>query len=179
MCPAGPGVFLQTREKCMSELKWLGAYAGQTIDELLGLEGEYRTDSLVLAFEQALDRKAALHGAGALSGEEHLILAIEALEREVNNGGYSQFFINAFDFVPTIVQALERIGCLKTAQITQKAIAALNVPDLTLEAVEMALDAGESDDAFNMCDESYHKTGEDITGCLFAFIRSNRDSISF
>ena len=163
----------------MSELKWLNGYEGQTIDELLGLEGEYRTDSLIFAFEQALDLKAKQHGAGALSPEEGVIRTIEVLEREVNNGRYSQFLINGFDCVPRVVRALERIGCLKSAQITQNAISALGVPDLTLEAIEMALDSGESDDALNACDESYYKTGEDIAESLFDFIKGKRDSISF
>ena len=34
--------------------KWFDAYGGQTTEQLLALEGEYRTDSLVLAFEQAI-----------------------------------------------------------------------------------------------------------------------------
>jgi hypothetical protein len=41
----------------MSDLKWLDEYSGQTTHELIALQREYRTDSLVLAFEQALDQK--------------------------------------------------------------------------------------------------------------------------
>jgi len=108
----------------MSDLKWLDGYSGQTVDELLLLEAECRIDSLVLAFEQAVDQKAARLGVDALSGEERIILAIEALEREVNNGGYGQFFLNSSrEFAPTIVRALALIGCPKTAAITQRAIA--------------------------------------------------------
>ena len=46
----------------MTELDWLEGYAGQTTEELLALEGRYRTDSIVLALEQALERKAASAG---------------------------------------------------------------------------------------------------------------------
>jgi len=42
----------------MTELNWLEEYSGQTTDELISIEGEYKTDSLVLAFEQALDQKS-------------------------------------------------------------------------------------------------------------------------
>jgi len=104
----------------MSELKWLNGYEGQTIDELLGLEGEYRTDSLIFAFEQALDLKAKQHGAGALSPEEGVIRTIEVLEREVNNGGYSKFPINGFDLCRQSCKNAERIGCIKSAQISTK-----------------------------------------------------------
>jgi hypothetical protein len=47
----------------MPDLNWLDEYSGQTVDELLALEGEYRLDSLVLAFEQALDQKTERAGA--------------------------------------------------------------------------------------------------------------------
>ncbi len=49
------------------------------------------------------------------------MLAVEALEREVNNGGYSQFFANASNqFAGSIVEPA-RIDCARTAEITQQA----------------------------------------------------------
>jgi hypothetical protein len=90
----------------------LKAYDGQTTDELLSLEGKCRTDSLVIAFEQAVDQKAARLGETSLANEERVILAVEALEREVNNGGYAQFFQNSSrEYASMIVNALRRIGC--------------------------------------------------------------------
>ena len=59
----------------MGGTNWLDGYSGQTTDELIALEGEYRTDSLVLAFEQALMAK------DELTDEEKVVLAVEALER--------------------------------------------------------------------------------------------------
>jgi hypothetical protein len=50
----------------MRELPWLNAYSGETVDELLALEGKYRIDSLVVAFEQAMDQKAARVGENKL-----------------------------------------------------------------------------------------------------------------
>ena len=84
----------------MSELKWLEKYSGQTTDELIALEGKFRTDSLVTAFHQAVEQKWARDGGEALSEEEIVVLAIEALECEVNNGGYDQFFINSSEYAP-------------------------------------------------------------------------------
>jgi hypothetical protein len=40
---------------------------------LIALEGEYRTDSLVLAFEQALDHKSERVGKEGLSNEELVV----------------------------------------------------------------------------------------------------------
>ncbi len=163
----------------MSELKWLKEYSGQTVDELLSLEGEYRIDSLVVAFQQAIDQKAALDGDDALSAEERIILAVEALETEVNNGGYTQFFLNASQKnAPTIVAALVRIGCPITAEITQRAIDALHLPSLTGETIEAAMADDEmNEDDLNECDGSYYNSGEDIAGQLFAFVKKNKDAI--
>jgi hypothetical protein len=164
----------------VSDLKFLNQYSGQTVDQLLSLEGEYRIDSLVLAFEDALLKKAARDGEHAVSADERIILAVEALEREVNNGGYSQFFENSTrQFAPVVVQALVRIGCPKAAAITQKAIDALHLPSLTVESIEAAMeDADESEEALNECDTSYYNAGEDIANQLFAFIKKNKDAIT-
>ena len=165
----------------MSDLKFLEDYSGQTVDQLLALEGEYRIDSLVLVCEQAISQKAARESAGAVNVEERIILAIEGLEREVNNGGYAQFFANSTnEFAPIIVESLLRVGCPKTAEITQRAIDALHLPDLSVEAIETAMAASdEIEDELNECDSAYYAAGEDIAGQLFIFIKANKEAITF
>ncbi len=123
----------------MTELKWFDAYSGQTIDQLLSLEGQYRTDSLVVAIEQAIGQKAARQGAESLTGEERIVLAVEALESEVNNGGYSQYFVNRHELAPIIVESLLRINCPKTAEISKEAIHSLNLPALDSAAINTAM----------------------------------------
>jgi hypothetical protein len=76
------------------------------------------------------------------------------------------------------VQALARIGCPKTAEITQRAIDALHLPSLTNEAIEAAMDGDTfSEEDLNQCDDAYYRSGEDIAGQLFAFIKKNKDAI--
>jgi len=161
---------------------WLDGYSGQSVDQLLSLEGKYRIDSLVVAFEQAIDQKAQHGGVQSLTDEERVVLAVEAFEREVNNGGYDQFFVNSSrEFAPTIVGALKRIGCKLTAAITQRAIAALGVSELTSEAIDAAM-AGNNEQRLaklNRCDDSYHKNAEPIADRLFAFIKANKAGIRF
>jgi len=128
----------------MADLKWLEGHSGETVAQLLSLEGEYRTDSLVLAFEQAIGQKAANEGDESVTGEERLLLAIEALEREVNNGGYSQSFLNSPEFAGVIVNSLVRIDCHKTAQITQKALYTLGLTNASMAEIEAAM-AGDND----------------------------------
>jgi len=160
----------------MPELKWLEMYSGQSVDQLLSMEIEYRLDSLIVAFHQAIDQKSAREGDGSLSMEERMILAIQALESEVNNGGYEQFFINSSNvYASMVVEALVRIGCNRTAEITQQAIDALHLENLNVEAIEAAMASDNADvSAMSECDNSYFKSGEDIGGQLFSFIKQNR-----
>ena len=166
----------------MSELKWLDKYSGQTADELIAFDGEYRTDSLVLAFEQALYQKAERVGQDGLTEEERVVLAIEALEREVNNGGYAQFFINtSSEYTPIVVDALNRIGCRETADLTQEAIDILGIEaPITVEAIdhEMQKENGERDQKLFECDDRYYQTAGDLAGPLLEFIKSNKYKIT-
>ena len=156
--------------------KWLD-YGGQTTDELLALRDEYRIDSLVLAFEQALQQKAA----ELISEEERYVLAVEGLEREVNNGGYSQFFLNSSnEFVDVIEEALRAIHCPDTADITRDAVAALRLPGPpTAAAAEKAVMADDPavTEALGACDTRYYSAGEPIADRLFAWIEANRHAI--
>lgn len=162
--------------------KWLDGHSGQTVDELFSLEGKYRTDSLVLAFEQAISKKAEQKGLQTLTDEERIVLAVEALEREVNNGGYDQFFLNSSrQFAPIVVGALQRIGCKKTASITQRAIKVLGLADLTSEGIEAAMTGNDEQRVAKLsrCDDAYYKTAEPIADRLFAFIKTNKMAVKF
>lgn len=128
--------------KKMADLQWLDSYSGQTLEQLLAMTNEYRVDSLVVALEQALEQKSARAGGESLSIEETIVLAVEALEREVNNGGYSQFFINSSCvYTPIIVDSLRRIVCPVSANITEKAIQAAGFEGLAAGDMMKALDS--------------------------------------
>jgi len=82
---------------------FLESYGGQTIQQLIAMKDSHRIDSLVLAVEQALGSKPETE----LSEPERVVLTVEAMEREVNNGGYQQFFTNSSrEFTGFLVRAL-------------------------------------------------------------------------
>lgn len=157
--------------------KWLD-YAGQSTEELIALENDYRVDSLVVAFETAVMQVEANR---PLSPQERTILAVEALEREVNNGGYSQFFTNSSnEHVALIEPSLREIGCVATADVTRDAIAALRLDGtVTPERAEAA--ASEDNEglsaALQACDQRYFDSGEPIADMLFAWLKRNRQHI--
>ena len=159
----------------MSEKQWLDESGGRSVDQLLELANTHRIDSIVLAIEGALMAKPEV------SSSEEVVLAVEAMEREVNNGGFEQFFSNSSNlFAPVLVSALERIGAVKTAEIAKRASRALGAaPEWTAEQFEgAALAANEPTRAeLNACDEAYYVAGEDIADRLFDFIKRNRAEI--
>ncbi|HTO02357.1 MAG TPA: DUF4375 domain-containing protein [Opitutus sp.] len=165
----------QTKEK-----KFLESYAGQTVEQLIALASDYRIDSLVLAFEQAIDQKSA--NQRKLSGPEIDILAVEAMEREVNNGGYYQFFSNTSKkYAGVLPGSLARMECPIAAQIATDALASLKVEGVVTEAkIDAALTqlGDQAVAAFGKLDGRYFQNNEPIADRLFAYIQANKAEIN-
>lgn len=166
----------------MAELKWLDGYSGQSVGELVALASEFRVDSIVLAFEQAIQQTIDRDDLSQLNEAELTILAVESLEREVNNGGYHQFFLNTPEYAPFVVAALKRIGCPKTVHISDLAISLIGLRQpFTAKQVEAALDRDPDgkliEVLIDQCDRPYDDSGEPIADRLFMYISTNRGSI--
>lgn len=157
--------------------KFLDNYGGQSVEQLLALEGEYRIDSLVLAFEQAIHQKGPQK---QLTQVESDILAVEAMEREVNNGGYHQFFLNTPEFGPKLPSALERIACPIAAKIASDALNHLGLDGTAAEAAVVAALTrlgGQAISDLHEMDERYYRNPESIEVGLFAYIKANAAQI--
>ncbi len=160
----------------MSERPSLEGYRGQSVDELIALDATHRIDSIAMAFDSAIVQKAERVGLEGLSPQERTVLVVEALEREVNNGGYHQFFVNEAVCAPLIVDALHAIGCPKIAAVTQEAIDALGIPFVSVSEIENVIydDDEERDRKLLECDDVFLEYPEDISGQLFAYIKRHR-----
>lgn len=158
---------------------FLDSYTGQSADELIALQKTHRIDSLVLAFESALDAKK--ESGQEVSAVELIILAVEALEREVGNGGYSQFFYSSsVEYVSIIVDSLRSIGCNEIADLTQKAIDLLGVESLDPEEIEERMDPDdeELEESLDKLDNIYLNEVNDVPGyALFDYIKTHRELI--
>lgn len=160
---------------------FLDQYDGQSVGELIAMQDTHRIDSLLLAIEMGIEQTLTGRERADLSVPELTVLAVEALEREVNNGGYHQFFLNSsVEYVHDIVPALERIGCTSCAAITAGAIAILRlpesadpeeIPDLTRELEDEALDE------LGKCDSRYFANRESIGDALFAYVERHASEI--
>ena len=92
------------------------------------------------AFREGIQRKAARKGKRAVSHEEQTVLAVTALDQEVNNGGYDQFLRNSSRvFAPIVVESLLRVGCKRRARITERALEALRLPTLTVRKIDAVM----------------------------------------
>ena len=174
----------------MTILPFLNEYKGQTIDEIIALRGRFRDDSLVLAIESALieregwfdlDSEQIERRILSLAEAERVVMAIEAMEREVNNGGYEQFFINSSKhFAPYIVQALQTIGCTGYADLAASAIAELRLPSEfdgeDCDRAYMAL-MDEIGPKLNELDNRYYQSTEQIIEPLFSYVEQHKSEI--
>jgi hypothetical protein len=114
-----------------------------------------------------------------MTGIELTLLSVLALEREVGNGGYDQFFRNSSRrFAPAIVGGLVRIGCTEIADITQRALDSLDLPELSVAAIETAMKAESSarDRTLERCNIAFYERGE-LSRQLFAYVKEHQGGI--
>ncbi len=161
------------------KIPWLD-YTGQDTGQILACKGTHRIDSLLCALEQAIELRQNRSPEVATTLEERTLLAIMALQREVNNGGYRQFFVNSSrEYTLTVVPALEGIGCHTTAALTQRAVDALDPHPLTLKAIEGSIfkPNPERDRVLDALDQRFYEICE-IEPKLFAFVESHRQAFA-
>jgi len=154
-------------------------YTGQTTSELLALKDTHGVVSLIFAFELGIQNKARQMGESNLTEEERAFLAVQALDREVNNGGFHQFFWNSSrKYTPIVVDSLKRVGLKEFAEITARAIATLKPKELTIPAVEEAIlkDDEERNRIFDAYSDEYYKFPQPYPA-LLQFIEQNQDQI--
>jgi|HubBroStandDraft_6_1064221.scaffolds.fasta_scaffold258507_1 hypothetical protein len=164
----------------LADLGWVQGYAGQAVDQILSFEGTEGLHFLLSALEEAIEEKIKATGPSKITGVERMVLSVTGLSREVNNGGYNQFFRNSSrGFAPAIVHDLVRIGCPEIADITQQALDALDLPKLSVAEIDAALarESVERDRALKRCDIAFYERGE-LSERLFAYVKAHQAGIT-
>jgi hypothetical protein len=168
--PSASGALILTHA-----LPFLSEYRGLSTEDLLALEGQYRVDSLVLAFSEVLEGKSAPTAA------ERVVVTVEAAEREVNNGGFWLYFRNSSNehasFLP---QAFRAIGAEAAADLADRALTVIGAeekwtPDAFISAAESLEESAR--ERLNDLTQDYFLTGGAIAEMLFAYIKRNRGLI--
>lgn len=115
-----------------------------------------------------------------MTASQRVFHYIQELEREVNSGGFNQYFINSSgDYAMYAVDALKKVGALKTAAIVQSAIDQFpgsNVPEDRDERIEMVEKIeGVATPIWNELDQKFSLYEDDLNELNIEFIRKNRN----
>ena len=163
----------------LADLGWIDGYAGQTVDELLLYEGTDKIHSILFALEDAIEEKTKSAGPLQRTGVELIVQSVLALDREVNNGGYDQYFRNSSRrYAPVAVNHLVIIGCTEIADITQHALDSLGVPEITVAAIDATMQTKDvqRDRALNRCDLAFYEQ-KGLLENLFSYVKAHQDGI--
>ena len=112
----------------------------------------------------------------SLSPAQRVFYLNQSLEREVNNGGFHQFFFNSSgDNADQTVDSLESIGALKTAELLRQAISKFpggKVPADADERQVLMIDTL-SNEAFQDLDGKFFAYEDPLTDLNFEWIKKN------
>jgi hypothetical protein len=116
----------------------------------------------------------------AQSKPQKVFSTIWALESEVNNGGFSQYFLNSSsETAGFAAEALETIGAPKTAAICREAIHVAfpsGLPDSPEEISTAAGDFSDGiEDKLSDLDTEFYRYPHNLTDLLFGFVSSHPD----
>jgi hypothetical protein len=114
----------------------------------------------------------------AQSRPQKVFSAIWALESEVNNGGFSQYFLNdSSETAEFVVEALKTIGARETAEICKRAIDVgfpKGLPDEPEEISAAAeVFADDVEDQLGELDQEFFGYPNNLTDLLFAFVSTH------
>ncbi|MDN5211489.1 DMP19 family protein [Fulvivirgaceae bacterium BMA12] len=147
------------------------------LDKVLKMGDE---TSIIIAIDDYLNEKSDYcEDIKKLNKSQQTFIIIENLEREINNGGFNQFYFNSSgDFSQETVDALIEIGANKTADIVKKANSQFpdnEVPkdrDKRQDILEQIED--KADEIWETCDNDFYKYEDNIAGQLIEFVKANK-----
>lgn len=114
-------------------------------------------------------------GLGAFSQAERHVYAVQGMVREVNNGGWSQFFFNSSgELAADLVPALEAIGAPKNLSIARRALqlygkpASLSADDRARQLARVTRDG--EDNPWQALEDEFYENPEDLDALVLRYI---------
>ena len=147
------------------------------LDKTLKIE---RRDMIVMEIDTYLNEKSKYgEKIEKLNSSQRTFLFVENLEREINNGGFNQFYFNSSgDFSQETLNALLEIGAEKTVKIVENANSEFdngNVPKDRIERQnKLELIEEKAEENWEKCDTEFYEYQDDLTELLIAFILKNK-----
>ena len=158
-------------------MEFLDGWHGETTDQLLALRDHYEAESLMLAFELALQTASLSR---PLSRAEKQVLGIAAFAREMHDGGYAECFTNASRVYAELwVEMLFALGCEQAARITRGTLGVLRVP-LTPEALAERMATADAAllALLERSDERYAGLDVELAAPLLGWIAARRAEVN-
>ena len=147
------------------------------LDSVLKIE---RRDMIIMDIDSYLNKKCEYgEKIYRLNESQKILLIIENLEREINNGGFNQFYWNSSgNYANETIDALIKIGANKTAEIVKKANSEFKngvVPkDRTKRQNELELIENKAEENWSNLDSEFYQYNEDLTELLIAFVLKHK-----
>jgi hypothetical protein len=152
---------------------------GKTVAEVMAHRGKADDIALDANIGFILLDKEERKGLSAFTTPERHVYAVQGMTREVNNGGFEQFFFNssgelAFDLVP----ALEAIGSRENLSIAQRALERFGKPGSLAEETrhahleKLVENAGE-EGVWHDLEDEFYENPEDLEKMTLNYIARN------
>lgn len=155
---------------------------GTTIPEVLSHKDEDDAEAwqLLANIDAILMYKEEASGVESLSPLERQVRAIQGMIREVNNGGFDQFFYNSSgQFAYDLLPALECIGSSEFLAIARDALLAFGSPDkLDDETRQSHLETITQDgdlEPWEECDNHFYECAEQLEAMCLEYLASQLD----
>jgi hypothetical protein len=148
----------------------------RTIEDVLAIGDP---TAFAIALSELVCPRCYADGLHSLTPGERVAFHVDELEREINNGGFAQFFGNASGaHVPETIAALEEIGARRMAALVREALAHFpgGVPPADQAERGTALD-GVADDvraAWTDLDDRFCAYPDDLTALMRRYVEGHR-----
>ena len=132
-------------------------------------------NGILVALSESDKTKFGMSDFNIQSIPQKVFSSIWAVEAEVNNGGFSQYFLNrSCETAGFVAEALETIGAPRTAEICRRAIAAAfptGLPSDPNAISEAASDFSDETEAkLSVLDGEFFQYPHDLTKLLFGYV---------
>lgn len=152
------------------------AVVSPSIAEILDIRDE---NEFAMALSDLVVARVEAVGYAGLRPGERIAYCVDGLEREVNHGGFSQFFFNPpGNLCQETVAALQAIGAEHTAQIVERAMAVFPdgkpSPDLNRRQAQLAALGEAQTVALDGLDDEFYQSHIDLTSLVRAYVRAHQ-----
>jgi uncharacterized protein DUF4375 len=148
----------------------------QPVDKALALADD--TEFAIELSNLVFYREAAI-GFAKLTEAERTAFMVDQLEREVNNGGFAQFFLNSSgDHAAETPMALRAIGAAQMARIVEEALAPFGRAgpsrDTTTRSEQIEALGEAAEDVWSTCDSKFYEYPDNLAAQLRGYVAARQ-----